>query len=58
MVSSISSAKQGTVEYIHNITVDLSRTYVKSRLECVQAVMDGDVDGEYPRFLRLIVPLN
>ncbi|KAF9425387.1 Exportin 7, partial [Podila epigama] len=44
MVSAISSAKQGHAEYIHNITVNLSRAYMKSRLDCVQAVLDGDVD--------------
>lgn len=45
MVSSISSAKQATQDYIQGITVDLSRAYLKSRLECAQAVLDGEVDG-------------
>ncbi|KAF9387356.1 Exportin 7 [Podila verticillata] len=58
MVSSISSAKQGTVEYIHNITVDLARTYMKSRLECVQAVMDGDVDDPLESEEELITTLE
>lgn len=45
MVSSISSAKQATQDYIQGITVDLSRAYIKSRLECAQAALDGEVDG-------------
>lgn len=45
MVSSISSAKQATQDYIQGITVDLSRAYLKSRLECAQAALDGEVDG-------------
>lgn len=27
------------------VTVDISRSYLASRLECVRAVMDGEVDG-------------
>ncbi|KAF9986603.1 Exportin 7 [Mortierella antarctica] len=44
MVSSLSSAKQATQEYIQSTTVDLSRAYLKSRLECAQAAIDGEVD--------------
>lgn len=46
MVSSLSSAKQATQEYIQSTTVDLSRAYLKSRLECAQAALDGEVDGK------------
>jgi hypothetical protein len=45
MVSSISSTKQATQDYIQGITIDLSRAYLKSRLECAQAALDGEVDG-------------
>ncbi|KAG0204876.1 Exportin 7 [Mortierella sp. GBA30] len=44
MVSSLSSAKQATQDYIQNTTVELSRAYLKSRLECAQAAIDGEVD--------------
>ncbi|KAF9988488.1 Exportin 7 [Modicella reniformis] len=44
MVPSISAAKQETQEYIQRVTVDLSRAYLKSRLECAQAVIEGEVD--------------
>ncbi|KAG0364963.1 Exportin 7 [Gamsiella multidivaricata] len=44
MVSSLTSTKQATQEYIQRITVDLSRAYLKSRLECAQAAIDGEVD--------------
>ncbi|KAG0296006.1 Exportin 7 [Dissophora globulifera] len=44
MVSSITTAKQSTQDYIQRITVDLSRAYLKSRLECAQAALEGEVD--------------
>ncbi|KAF9438959.1 Exportin 7, partial [Entomortierella beljakovae] len=44
MVSSISSAKQASQDYIQRITVDISRAYLKSRMECAQAAIDGEVD--------------
>jgi len=40
------SAKQETEMFIGALTVDLTRAYLKSRLDCVHAVMDGEVDGE------------
>jgi len=45
MVSSVSAAKPATQEHIQAITVSLARAYLKSRLECAQSVMDGEVDG-------------
>ncbi len=45
-MSSLSSAPQETELLIEAITVNLTKAYVKSRLECVHAVMDGEVDGK------------
>lgn len=45
MVPSINAAKQDQQDFIQRATVDLSRAYLKSRLECAQAVVDGEVDG-------------
>ncbi|KAK3828778.1 MAG: hypothetical protein J3Q66DRAFT_19599 [Benniella sp.] len=44
MVPSINAAKQEQQDYIQRATMDLSRAYLKSRLECAQAVIDGEVD--------------
>ncbi|KAH7051460.1 hypothetical protein BKA57DRAFT_534225 [Linnemannia elongata] len=58
MVSSISSAKQATQDYIQGITVDLSRAYLKSRLECAQAVLDGEVDDPLESEEELVTTLE
>jgi hypothetical protein len=39
------SAKQETELYISALTVDLTQAYLKSRMDCVHAVLDGEVDG-------------
>ncbi|KAF9910472.1 Exportin 7 [Lobosporangium transversale] len=43
-VSGLSSAKQETERLIERITVKLTRAFLKSCLECVYAVMDGEAD--------------
>ncbi|KAF9187737.1 hypothetical protein BGZ51_001122 [Haplosporangium sp. Z 767] len=58
MVSSLSSAKQATQDFIQNITVDLSRAYMKSRLECAQAVIDGEVDDPLESEEELVTTLE
>ncbi|KAG0375493.1 Ran-binding protein 17 [Mortierella sp. AD032] len=58
MVSSISSAKQATQDYIQGITVDLSRAYLKSRLECAQAALDGEVDDPLESEEELVTTLE
>ncbi|KAF9579918.1 Exportin 7 [Lunasporangiospora selenospora] len=58
MVSSISSAEQSKQELIQNITVDLSRAYVKSRLECAQAAIDGEVDDPLESEEELVTGLE
>jgi hypothetical protein len=49
MVPSLNAAKQEQQDYIQRATMDLSRAYLKSRLECAQAVIDGEVDGRFVR---------
>ncbi|KAF9197727.1 Ran-binding protein 17, partial [Haplosporangium sp. Z 27] len=58
MVSSISSAKQSSQDYIQRITVDLSRVYLKSRMECAQASIDGEVDDPLESEEELISTLE
>ncbi|KAF9113800.1 Exportin 7 [Mortierella sp. AM989] len=58
MVSSISSAKQSSQDYIQRITVDLSRAYLKSRMECAQASIDGEVDDPLESEEELISTLE
>ncbi|KAI1317503.1 Exportin 7 [Mortierella claussenii] len=58
MVSSLSSAKQATQEHIQRITVDLSRAYLKTRLECVQAAADGEVDDPLESEEELVTTLE
>ncbi|KAF8941502.1 Exportin 7 [Dissophora ornata] len=58
MVSSVSSAKQTTQDYIQRITVDLSRAYLKSRLECAQAAVDGEVDDPLESEEELVTTLE
>ncbi|KAF9133775.1 Exportin 7 [Mortierella sp. 14UC] len=44
-VGSLSSVKHETELHIEAITVNLTGAYLKSCLECVNAVMDGEADG-------------
>ncbi|KAG0210337.1 Exportin 7 [Mortierella sp. GBA30] len=43
-VSSLSSATQDMELQIEALTASLTKAYLKSRMECVPAVMDGEVD--------------
>ena len=45
-VGSLSSVKHETELHIEAITVNLTGAYLKSCLECVHAVMDGEADGK------------
>ncbi|KAF9402515.1 Exportin 7 [Mortierella sp. AD011] len=58
MVTSIGSAKQSPQDYIQRITVDLSRAYLKSRMECAQASVDGEVDDPLESEEELISTLE
>ncbi|ORZ27064.1 armadillo-type protein [Lobosporangium transversale] len=58
MISSLSSVKQATQDHIQRITVDLSRAYLKSRLECAQAAIDGEVDDPMESEEELVATLE
>ncbi|KAI9232503.1 MAG: hypothetical protein BYD32DRAFT_428231 [Podila humilis] len=58
VASSIASASQRSAEYIMTVTVDISRSYLVSRLECVRAVMDGEVDDPLESEEELISTLE
>ncbi|KAF9101706.1 Exportin 7 [Mortierella sp. AM989] len=57
-VSSLSSAKQETEHFIESITVNLSRAYLNSRLDCVHAVMDGEADDPLESEETLLLSLD
>ncbi|GJJ68840.1 exportin-7 [Entomortierella parvispora] len=57
-VSSLMSAKQETEMFIGALTVDLTRAYLKSRLDCVHAVMDGEVDDPLESEETLLISLE
>ncbi|KAF9967387.1 Exportin 7 [Mortierella alpina] len=57
-VSSLSSAPQETELLIEAITVSLTKAYLKSRLECVHAVQDGEVDDPLEPEETLMVSLE
>ncbi|KAF9970123.1 Exportin 7 [Actinomortierella ambigua] len=46
IVPSLGSANKPLTEYIQDVTVQLSRAYLKSRLECVVALVEGEVDDD------------
>ncbi|KAF9360676.1 Exportin 7 [Mortierella sp. AD094] len=57
-VSSLSSAKQDTEHFIESTTVNLSRAYLNSRLDCVHAVMDGEADDPLESEETLLLSLD
>ncbi|KAG0329913.1 hypothetical protein BGZ99_010024 [Dissophora globulifera] len=57
-VTSLTSAKQETELLIEAITVSLSRAYVKSRLDCVHAVIDGEADDPLESEETLLISLE
>ncbi|KAG0358839.1 Exportin 7 [Gamsiella multidivaricata] len=57
-VGSLSSVKQETELFIEDIAVNLSRAYVKSRLDCVHAVMDGEADDPLESEETLLLSLE
>ncbi|KAF9095535.1 hypothetical protein BGX23_000390 [Mortierella sp. AD031] len=57
-VGSLSSVKQETELHIEAITVNLTRAYLKSCLECVHAVMDGEADDPLESEETLLVSLE
>ncbi|KAI1321611.1 Exportin 7 [Mortierella claussenii] len=57
-VSSLSSAKQSAEQVIEKITVNLTHAYLKSRLDCVQAVMDGEADDPLESEENLVLSLE
>ncbi|KAF8927100.1 Exportin 7 [Dissophora ornata] len=57
-VSSLSSVKQDTELLIEAITVNLSRSYLKSCLDCVHAVMDGEADDPLESEETLLLSLE
>ncbi|KAF9428812.1 Exportin 7 [Podila epigama] len=58
VASSIASTSQRSGEYIMAVTVDITRAYLASRLECVRAVMDGEVDDPLESEEELIASLE
>ncbi|KAG0227723.1 Exportin 7 [Actinomortierella wolfii] len=46
IVPSLGSSNKPLTEYIQDVTVQLSRAYLKSRLECVIALVEGEVDDD------------
>ncbi|KAF9129906.1 Exportin 7 [Mortierella sp. GBA39] len=57
-VGSLSSVKHETELQIEAITVNLAGAYLKSCLECVHAVMDGDADDPLESEEALLVSLD
>ncbi|KAG0262072.1 hypothetical protein BG011_000347 [Mortierella polycephala] len=57
-VSSLSNAQQDTELLIESITVNLTRAYLKTRLECVHAALDGEVDDPLESEDTLILSLE
>ncbi|KAG0271184.1 Exportin 7, partial [Linnemannia exigua] len=57
-VGSLSSVKHETELHIEAITVNLTAAYLKSCLECVHAVMDGEADDPLESEEALLVSLD
>ncbi|KAF9583300.1 Ran-binding protein 17 [Lunasporangiospora selenospora] len=58
MVSSLSSVNQSTEQFVEAITVNITAAYLQSRLECVHAVIDGEVDDPLESEEALLVSLE
>ncbi|KAG0343400.1 hypothetical protein BG004_005341 [Podila humilis] len=58
VAASIASTTQRSSEFIMAATVDIARSFLNSRLECVHAVMDGEVDDPLESEEELITTLD